>query len=147
MTGEEVAPDDFLGAFHTAVAIIPDVCDREFLHFFRLGSEKYTASRAYLSGHVNNSSKRYFFTTSQHGEERAFIDSSIYQKVMPIKILPMQLVKAVLAEDFELAEQFGLLEIDSEDFALLEFICPSKIKMMDIVKEGLKAFSEEHLGK
>ena len=48
----------------------------------------------------------------------------------------MPLIKAVLAEDFETAEFLGLLEVDSEDFALPTFVCPSKMEMSDIIKKG-----------
>ncbi len=64
---------------------------------------------------------------------------------MPLDVPVMLLAKAVLAEDFELAEQYGLLEVDSEDFALPAFICPSKIELVEIIKKGLKQYSKEIL--
>jgi len=47
---------------------------------------------------------------------------------MPLDVPTMQLVKAIMAEDYDLAAEFGLLEVDSEDFALPAFVCPSKIE-------------------
>ena len=146
LTGEKLEMQDFLAPSHTCLTVIPESQDREFLHFFRLGKDKYSATGAYVSGHTKDPTKLYPFTTNQHGEERPFIDGSIYDKVMPMRILTMQLVKAVLAEDFELAEKLGLLEVDSEDFALAEFICPSKVEMVDIIKQGLKNYAKEILG-
>lgn len=143
LTGTKVSQEDFIEFYHTAFCVIPENIQREPFHFLRLGLDKYSASRAYLSGHLPTSSKRYRFTTNQHGEERAFIDGSIYNKVMPMHIPTMQLIKAILAEDFELAQDLGLLEVCSEDFALPTFICPSKIEMMDIVKQGLHRYSKE----
>lgn len=60
-----------------------------------------------------------------------------------MRIPTMQLVKAVLAEDFELAERLGLLEVDSEDFALPTFVCPSKVEMVEIMKQGIHRYAKE----
>ncbi|MDF2550051.1 MAG: nqrA [Chlamydiales bacterium] len=141
LMGSKVDMSGFLGFSHVVVCAILESEKREFLHFFRLGSHKFTASGAYLSGYLKN--RQYDFTTSAHGEHRGFIDGSIYQDVMPMRIPAVQLVKAVMAEDFELAEELGLLEVDAEDFALPTFICPSKSEMSDIIEKGLKAYAKE----
>lgn len=143
LTGSAVESTDFLGFHHTAFSVIPENVKRQLFHFFRLGFNKYTATRTYASGHVKPPVQGYAFTTNQHGEERPFIDSGIYNKVMPLRIPTVHLIKAILAEDFELAEKLGLLEVAPEDFALSTFICPSKIEMVEIVKEGLHRYSRE----
>lgn len=145
LMGHRVDTDQFLGFSHTAFSIIPENTSREFLHFFRLGKDKYSFSKAYLSGHLDNSQREYFFTTNQHGEHRAFVDASLYDRVMPLPIPTMSLVKAVMAEDFDLAEQLGLISTDSEDFALPTFVCPSKMEMTEIIKNGLKKYAHEVL--
>ena len=143
LTGQRVTVQDFLCFQDCVFCVIPENTDREFLHFFRLGIDKYTCSRAYLSGHFDNRDKEYDFTTNQHGEHRAFVDSTLYDEVMPLDIPTMPLVKAVMAEDYEGAEFLGLLEVDSEDFALPAFVCPSKVEMVDIMKKGLRHYSKE----
>lgn len=145
LTGEKTTVEDFLGYDHFAFCAIKENFQREFLSFFRLGVDKYSFSRAYLSGHLNPEGREYHFTTNQHGEHRAFIDSSLYDEVQPLDVPTMLLVKAVMAEDFDLAETLGLLEVDSEDFALPSFVCPSKIEMIDIIRQGLKRYSREVL--
>lgn len=142
LMGQKVGVEDFLGFHHTVFCVIPENDEREFLHFFGLGLNKYSFSKAYISGHVDNSERKYPFTTNQHGEHRAFIDSTLYDQVMPLKVPTMLLVKAVMAEDFELAATLGLLEVDSEDFALPTFVCPSKMEMTDIIKKGLKQYAQ-----
>jgi Na+-transporting NADH:ubiquinone oxidoreductase subunit A len=134
LTGAEVSSSEFLHHGHTTLTALPEpsVTDRELLYFLRLKSENYTTTEAY----VLPREERYGFTTSQHGEMRPFIDSSIYDTVMPFKVLPMLLSKALLADDLDKAVAYGLLDIIPEDFALADFICPSKISMMQIVKEG-----------
>lgn len=145
LMGHAVDAQAFLGYDDNVFCVIPENTHREFLHFFRLGTDKYSFSGAYLTGHLDNSERTYDFTTNQHGEHRAFIDSSLYNKVQPLHIPTMLLVKAVMAEDFDLAEQLGLLEVASEDFALPTFVCPSKMEMTDIIKRGLKAYAKEVL--
>ena len=145
LMGKKVAPEDFLGFDHYAFCVVPENTKREFLHFFGLGLNKYSFSKAYISGHLDNSNREYNFTTNQHGEHRAFVDATLYDQVMPLHINTMLLVKAVLAEDFELAELYGILEVDSEDFALPTFVCPSKMEMTDIIKTGMKQYAKELL--
>jgi len=143
LMGSKVTAQDFLGFSHTTVCAVPENTEREFMHFFRLGTEKYSFSRAYLSGHFDNQDRQYNFTTSLHGEPRPFIDSTLYDEVMPLDVPTMLLVKAVMAEDYDLAVNLGLLEVDSEDFALPTFVCPSKMEMTDIIKNGLQAYAKE----
>lgn len=145
LTGHEVDSKDFLGYDDTVLCAIEENTRREFLHFFRPGSDKFTFSRAYLSGLLDHANKAYDFSTNQHGESRPFIDSSLSDEVMPLNVSTMHLVKAVLAEDFDLATSLGLLEVDSEDFALPSFVCPSKIEMADIIKQGLRRYASDVL--
>lgn len=145
LMGKKVTPEDFLGYYDTVFTVIPENTEREFIHFMGLGYNKYSFSKAYLSGHLNNKKREYFFTTNQHGEHRPFIDSTLYDKVMPLDVPTMLLVKAVMSEDYDLAETLGLLEVDSEDFALPTFVCPSKMEMTEIVKTGLKQYAKEVL--
>ncbi len=145
LTGHQVESDDFLGFNDYALVLVRENVDREMLHFFKLGTNKYTASGSYLSGFLNPNKQSFDFTTNQHGEERPFIDGSMYDKVMPLDVPTMNLVKAVMAEDYELAEKLGLLDVVPEDFALPTFVDPSKIEMTEIIKNGLRAYSKDVL--
>lgn len=136
LMGRQVTEKEFLGMFHYVIcAIYERSKKRKMFNFLRIGKQNFTATRVYLSGFYRK--RQYSFSTNQHGEERAFVDSSIYDKVMPMRIPTMHLVKAILVKDFELAERLGLLEIAEEDFALAAFICPSKIDIVQIVRGGL----------
>lgn len=145
LNGHSVESEDYLGYEDTVFCAIPENTHREFLHFFRLGLDKYTYSGTYLSGHLDNSHRDYAFTTNQHGEHRPFIDSSMSDDVMPLNISTTYLVKAVMADDYDLAAELGLLEVDAEDFALPSFVNPSKIEMMDIIKKGLRRYAADVL--
>lgn len=143
LTGNKVGSEDHLGFYDTVFTAIPEREGQQFLHFFRAGADKYSASGAYLSGHLRN--RLYDFTTNQHGEERPFVTPEPYDKVMPLHLNTMLLVKAVMGEDYELAEKLGLLEVAPEDFALPTFVDPSKIEMVDIIRRGLNTYSKEVL--
>jgi Na+-transporting NADH:ubiquinone oxidoreductase subunit A len=145
LNGRQVDSEDFLGYDDYVFCAIPENIKREFMHFFRFGLNKYTFSRTYLSGHLDNSKREYDFTTNQHGEERPFIDSTLYDKVNPLSIPVMHLVKAVLAEDYDLAVELGLLEVDGEDFDLPTFVDPSKTEMNQIIQKGLKRYAADIL--
>ena len=62
--------------------------------------------------------------------------SGYYDRVMPLNIMVDYLVRAVLAEDFDEAVNHGILETLPEDFALCDFICPSKMEVQNIIKEA-----------
>ncbi len=145
LMGTTTSAEGFLGPNDFVFTVVPENTHREMLHFFRLGVNKYSFSRAYVSGHLDNSTREYDFTTSMHGEHRAYVDASLYNKVMPLKVPTMHLVKSVLAEDYDLAEQLGLLEVAPEDFALPTFVDPSKTEMVDIIRQGLRAHAKELL--
>ena len=140
--GSEVKSDGFLGLQHYALSILPHSEKRSFFHFCQLGFKRYTSSRTYFSKLL---SKLFSFSTQLHGELRPFVDGVYYDKVMPLSVPTMPLLKALLAEDFELAVQLGLLEVSSEDFALTSFVCPSKIDHMSIVKKGLDHYASLYI--
>lgn len=141
LMGHQVDEKDFLGFEDTAFTVIPEPSKRELLHFFRLGKESFTASNTYS----NPFSKRALFTTSLHGEARPFITAGPSSSVMPLNVHPVLLCKALMAEDYELAESLGLLEVAPEDFALPTFVEPSKVEMTEIVKRALFLHSQEVL--
>lgn len=81
--------------------------------------------------------------TNYHGGERAFVMSDVYTKVFPFDIYPVHLLKAILAEDIDAMEKLGIYEVVEEDFALCEFVDPSKIEIQAIVRKGLNLMIKE----
>jgi Na+-transporting NADH:ubiquinone oxidoreductase subunit A len=140
LMGDRAEIEDFLGIRHMTATVLPDAPGRQMFHFLRLGG-KFTAHRTYFS----SKTKPAHFTTALRGEERAFIDAAIYDKVMPMRIPTVQLVKAVIADDWDQAEVLGIYDVVPEDFALATFICPSKVEMVGIMRDGLHRFSSEIL--
>ena len=87
--------------------------------------------------------KQYELDTNLNGEERAFVITGEMEKVMPIDIYPMQLLKATMVGDIEKMENLGIYEVAPEDFALIDFISSSKIEAQDIIRKGLDLMIKE----
>ncbi len=87
--------------------------------------------------------RKFDMDTNLHGGERAFVMTGEYEKVLPMDIYPVQLLKAILVNDIDKMEQLGIYELDEEDLALCEFVCTSKTPVTKILRDGLKALRKE----
>ena len=141
LTGYKVEEDNYLGFYHNMVTVIPEGHEYEFLGWASLGCNKFSMSRTFLSFLTPN--KKYTLNANYHGEERAFVVSGQYEKVLPMDILPVYLLKAILAGDLDKMEQLGMYEIAPEDLALCEFVCTSKIPVQHIVEQGIELMMKE----
>jgi Na+-transporting NADH:ubiquinone oxidoreductase subunit A len=84
-----------------------------------------------------NKKKEYVLNTNTNGEERAFVLTGEFEKVLPMDILPNYLFKAIMAEDFDEMEALGIFELIEEDVALCEFIDVSKHELQAILRKGI----------
>jgi len=141
LTGARIEPEGFLGYYDSQVTVIPEGDYYEFFGWMMPGLKKFSFSKTYASSLLPQ--KSYNFDTNLHGGERAFVMTGMYEKVVPMDIYPMQLLKAILAEDIEMMENLGIYEIAEEDFALCEYICPSKIEIQSIVRKGIDLMIRE----
>jgi Na+-transporting NADH:ubiquinone oxidoreductase subunit A len=83
------------------------------------------------------------FTTSTNGSERAMVPVGSYEKVMPLDILPTQLLRSLIVGDTEMAQKLGCLELDEEDLALCTFVCPGKYEYGPILRNNLTRIENE----
>lgn len=141
LTGQKSSAEDFLSFYTNQITVIPEGDQPEFFGWLRPGFKKLSLSRSFFSWLLPN--RVYNLDTNTHGEERAFVMSGQYDQVLPMNILPVFLLKAILARDIERMEQLGIYEISEEDFALCEFVCTSKIDVQKIVAEGLEYIRKE----
>ena len=58
-------------------------------------------------------------------------------------IYPVLLIKAILAQEVELMENLGIYEVAEEDFALCEYIDPSKSEIQEIIRQGINLMIKE----
>ncbi len=84
-----------------------------------------------------NKNKEYALDTNMRGEPRPFVQTGIFEQVIPMDILPTYLLKAIMAEDYDDMEALGIYEVIEEDLALCEFVDVSKHNVQEILREGL----------
>jgi len=136
LTGIKAEADDFLSASINQLTVIPESGEDEFLGWAMPGFNKLSLSRSYPSWLTPR--REYDLNTSINGEHRPFVVTGQYERVLPMDILPVHLLKAILAKDIEKMERLGIHEVSEEDFALCEFVCTSKIAVQDIIRDGLR---------
>lgn len=141
LTGKKTSSNDFLSFYGNQLTVIPEGDTPEFLGWLLPGFEKLSLSRTFFSW--LSPKRTYELDTNQHGEERAFVMTGQYDKVLPMNIYPVHLLKAILAKDIDRMEQLGIYEVSEEDFALCEFVCTSKIEVQRIISEGLEFIRRE----
>ncbi|OOZ41767.1 Na(+)-translocating NADH-quinone reductase subunit A [Solemya elarraichensis gill symbiont] len=115
----------FLGRFHNQISILPEGCERELLGWIKPGRDKFSAINSHLSSLLPKN-RLLRFTTSTNGSPRAMVPIGNYERIMPLDILPTQLLRALLTRDTDLAQQLGCLELDEEDLALCSYVSSSK---------------------
>lgn len=141
LSGTKVEKDGFLGFYDQQLSVITEGHYHEFVGWIMPRLDKFSFSRTFFSWLTPN--KKYKLDTNLNGGHRAFVLTGEYEKVFPMDIYPMQLMKAILAKDIDLMENLGIYEVDEEDFALCEFIDVSKTEMQAIVREGLDFIRKE----
>tara|TARA_Y100000766_G_C18899044_1_gene602377 strand:+ start:1104 stop:2450 length:1347 start_codon:yes stop_codon:yes gene_type:complete len=141
LTGEKINADGYLGFYDFQISVITEGNYSEFFGWLLPGFHKYSLSRTFFSW-LNNKHE-YDLDSNNHGEERAYVITGQYESYMPIDIFPVQLIKAILIEDIELMENLGIYEVDTEDFALCEYACTSKIPVQSIIRRGLDIIKKE----
>lgn len=141
LTGTKVELDGYLGYFDQQLTVIPEGDDYEFMGWAAPGVDKFSASKTFFSKLLPK--KEYVLNANLHGGERAFVVSGQYEKFLPMDILPVHLLKAILVNDIDKMEQLGIYEVVEEDLALCEYACTSKIKVQDILREGINSMIKE----
>lgn len=141
LTGKKILKDGYLGFRDNQLSIIPEGNQYEMLGWLIPSYPRPTLSSSLpISKFLK---KTFKVNTNPHGEPRAYVVTGQYEKVMPMDIMPQQLIKAVMAQDLELMESLGIFEVLEEDMALCEFVCTSKIDVQKVLSQGLELMVEE----
>lgn len=144
LTGSKINSDGFLGYYDDQITVLPEGDHLDFFltdGWMGLGLNKFSVSRSYLNWLMPN--KTYRLNTNTNGELRAFVVTGEMERVFPLDIYPMQLIKSIMMNDIDAMERLGVYEVDAEDFALCEFINTSKIDIQSIVSEGMENLRKE----
>jgi Na+-transporting NADH:ubiquinone oxidoreductase subunit A len=105
------------------------------------GGNKFSTLGIYLSQFTK--SKLFNFNTSTNGSERAMVPVGNYENVMPLDILPTQLLRSLVVGDTDMAQQLGCLELEEEDLALCTYVCAGKYEYGPILRENLTRIEKE----
>ncbi|GGX51147.1 Na(+)-translocating NADH-quinone reductase subunit A [Saccharospirillum salsuginis] len=126
---------DYLGRYHNQVTVLAEGRERPMLHYLHAGKERHSILNIYVSKLLKG--KTFNFTTTTNGSERAMLPVGQYERVMPLDILPTQLLRALVVGDIDSAEKLGALELDEEDLALCTYVCAGKYEYGPILRENL----------
>ena len=130
----------YLGRYHSQVSVIEENDDREFAGWMGPGYDKFSIKNTYAGKFKN---KVFNLHTNTYGSRRAIVPVGIFETVMPLDILPTQLLKALKTDDVDYAQQLGALELDEEDLALCTFASPGKDDFGPALRKTLTTIEKE----
>ncbi|SDT99700.1 Na(+)-translocating NADH-quinone reductase subunit A [Halopseudomonas salegens] len=131
----------YLGRFHQQVSVLAEGDEREMVHYLRAGVNKHSMLNIFIS--KLTSGKLFDFTTTTNGSPRAMVPLGNYEMVMPLDILPTQLLRSLIVGDTDTAQKLGCLELDEEDLALCSYVCAGKYEYGPILRDNLTLIEKE----
>lgn len=153
LSGSRIAEDGFLGAYDSLLTLLPEGDYYDFMGWLLPGLTKHSFSRTFASGFVPRCMTGIYsmlpefvkpkFDTNVHGGVRPLVFTGNFERVFPFDIYPLQLLKACIIGDIDLMEKLGIYEVEPEDFALCEYIDPSKTDIQPIIREALEKLRKE----
>ncbi len=142
LSGENTGACGALGFYNNQITVISEGNYYELLGWAKIvRPKKFSFSHSYFSWLTPK--KKYNADTNLNGGHRAFVVTGLYEKMLPMDIYPVYLLKAILAEDIDKMEQLGIYEVVEEDMALCEYVCPSKVDVQNIISEGINIMIKE----
>ena len=143
LSGRAASGDVFgyLGRYHLQVSALAEGRAREFLGWLEPGFNKFSTINTFVSRLLPG--KKFALTTSTHGSKRAIVPIGMYERVMPMDLMPTVLMRALVMRDVERAEELGCLELDEEDVALCSFVCPGKTDFGPPLRDVLTNIEKE----
>ena len=134
-------PLGYLSRYASQVSVLEEGDQRELLGWISPGANKFSVLNMFLSR--LSPSKTFNFTTTTNGSERAMVPVGQFEELMPLDILPTQLLRALVTGDVVHAMALGCLELDEEDLALCTFACPGKYEYGQILRDNLTRIEKE----
>lgn len=141
LTGEKISREGYTGYYDNQVTVIPEGDHHEMFGWIMPRLKKFSTSMSYFSWMMPK--KEFVSDTNLNGGQRAFVVSGQYEKVLPMDIYPVELLKAAIIGDIDKMENLGIYEVAEEDMALCEFVCTSKIEVQSILREGFDMMIKE----
>ncbi len=142
LTGTSIGNEGYLGFYDNMITVIPEGNNHAFLGWIMPVINKLSFQRAFGLLSFLNPNKKYKLDTNTNGELRAFVQSGVFEKVLPMDILPTYLFKSILANDYDEMEELGIYELVEEDVALCEFVDVSKNEIQKLLRTGLNMLKD-----
>ena len=134
---------DFLGRFSHQVTVISEGREREFMGWVNPVGHKFSFFNVLLNSLPGERGRRFAFTTSKNGSPRAIVPVGVFEEVVPLDILPTQLLRYLVVGDTDMAQALGCLELDEEDLALCTFVDSGKHDFGPVLRKNLTQIEKE----
>ena len=142
LTGTATSPDNYLGFYNNLFSVIPEGNNYRMFGWLPFVDNNIPSmSKTSLSWLFGKRKAK--VNTNLNGEERALVVTGEMEKVLPMDIYPMQLLKACMVQDIERMEALGIYEVVPQDFALVDYSSTSKIEAQEIIKQGIELMIKE----
>ena len=133
--------DEFMGFYSNQITVLAEGDHYELLGWIAPRFNKFSVSRTYFSWLCPR--KKYDLDTNLNGGHRSIVMTGLWENYVPMDIYPMYLVKACIAGDIDKMENLGIYEVLPEDFALCDFVDPSKTEVQSAIQNGINLMIKE----
>ena len=128
---------DYLGRFSNQVTVIAENREREFMGWINPMGNKFSFLNVLMSSLPKERGRKLSFSTTKYGSPRAIVPVGVFEDVLPMDILPTQLLRYLVVGDTDMAQSLGCLELDEEDLALCTFVDPGKHDFGPVLRTNL----------
>ena len=135
-----LGPEAYLGRYHVQVSAVPAGGSRRLLGWLPFRSNDFSFTGMYASRTQRRVEQ---LTTGSHGRPTAIVPVDAFEKVMPLDIETVPLLRALLIKDTDQAQALGCLELDAEDLSLCSFVCPGKNDYGTVLGVNLEQIERE----
>lgn len=135
LTGDMSDNGGHINFFYNELTLIPE--GNEYRMFGWLPFKDNNVPSVHNTSLSRLLNKSFEVNTSLNGEERALVVTGEMEKVMPMDIMPMELLKACMTGNIDKMENLGIYEVLPEDFALVDYVNTSKVEAQEVIRQGL----------
>ncbi|WP_028578752.1 Na(+)-translocating NADH-quinone reductase subunit A [Desulfogranum japonicum] len=128
----------YLGRYHRQVSVVKEGSGRSLFGWMAPGTKRFSVTRLFASA-FSRQAKMLPFITAVWGGDRAIYPLDVYDRVMPLDIMALPLLKSLAIRDTEKSAALGCLELVEEDLALCSFVCPGKNEFGPMLREVLRS--------
>ncbi len=128
----------YLGRYHLQISAVPEMQPRRWRPWTKPRENRYAFGDLLVKAFG-----RPDFTTNQNGRASAMVPIDAFERLIPMDILAVPLLKSLLIHNTDQAQALGALELDEEDLALCSFICPGKNDYASVLRRNLQTIERD----